>query len=220
MEIGLVTNGTLIDRLQKNSPLTWCRISSSDELPVELRAINRYVDSWFKKIHEACEKNPQIDWAFSHVRTRVGGDLKYLTRLIKFANEHSFTHIRIVSDIYETHNLSMLRSYLQGRVDLSKVIFQPRSKYTPGSNPCFISLLKPVIGADGFVYPCCGTQYALANPGRDYEKTMRMGLAKDLEEIIGNQKFFDGRSCVKCYYNDYNWALGVLLSDLKHEKFV
>lgn len=218
IQVGLVTNGLLLDRL--NSEVVWCRISSSDGLPTQLERIGKTVEEWFEIIDNACKAHPQVDWAFSHVRTRVGGNTDYLENLIKFANKHIFTHVRIVSDIYKMHNLSLLQSHLNGRADLSRVIFQPRSKYTHGSNPCYISLLKPVVGADGYIYPCCGTQYALAKPSKDYEPSMRMGKATDLDKLVEDQAFFDGSVCQKCYYGNYNFALGTMLHNLKHVKFI
>jgi len=86
--------------------------------------------------------------------------------------------------------------------------------------PCLLSILKPVIGVDGYIYPCCGTQYALEDPARDYDRAMRMGKIEDLEDIILNQAFFNGSICHKCYYSQYNEALDVMIKGLKHESFV
>lgn len=219
IQVGLVTNGLLLDRLN-NGNIVWCRISSSDNLLAQLERIGKTVEEWFEIIDNACHAHPQIDWAFSHVRTIVGGNTDHLENLIEFANEHDFTHVRVVSDIFKMPDLGLLQSHLNGRIDLSKVIFQPRSRFTYGSNPCYISLLKPVVGADGYVYPCCGTQYALANPSHDYEKVMRMGKATDLDKLVEDQAFFDGRMCVKCYYDSYNYALRTMLGNVKHAKFI
>jgi hypothetical protein len=134
-----------------------------------------------------------------------------------------FTHVRLVADIFEPEKIDMekiKKKVSEAGISDEIVIYQGRKDFMPGQEKCLISLLKPVIGADGFIYPCCGTQYALEEPGRDYEKTMRMGEARDLEKIIENQAHFNGAVCSKCYYNEYNEALKILISEVHHKKFV
>lgn len=228
IEVGLVCNGFLLNRLKsRNSKnIIWCRISSSDDLPSQLLRLGKTTDYWFNVIDHACAKNPNIDWAFSHVlshRRFEGEEFYFVSRLIDFANNHGFTHLRIVNDILKpVHNMIDLQHYVRNvaKVDDSIVIYQPRTRWDPGQNPCFLSILKPLVGADGFVYPCCGVQYALTQPSLDYEKTMRMGKATDLDTLFEKQAFFNGSCCVKCYYSNYNWALGTLLENVKHEKFI
>lgn len=226
IEVGLVTNGLLLNRIEEYSQsIVWCRISCSDELPSQLERIGKITSDWFQTIENAQKENPHIDWAFSYVLTGKTNK-KFIQQLVEFANNHYFTHIRLVCDILHSHKVApemygvtdFLRQVAQ--VDDSKVIYQTRANWTHGQNPCYISLLKPVVGADSYVYPCCGTQYALANPSRDYEKSMRMGYATDLDKLVEEQAFFDGSVCVRCYYSNYNWALKTLLGTVKHEKFV
>ena len=54
-------------------------------------------------------------------------------------------------------------------VDDKIVIYQGRKKFSRGSAKCLISLIKPLIGSDGNVYPCCGVQYALADSSFDFD---------------------------------------------------
>lgn len=226
IQIGMVPNGTALDRLSKKdlSRIVWIRISASDYLRRELQKIGKDVDWWFDTIDAAVSRGRRVDWAFSYVLSNEP-DLSLIKRIVEFANYYEFTHIRLVNDIFHgdklAHNMADIKNYLMVKnVDDSLVNYQARAKWTHGNKKCYISLLKPVVGADGYVYPCCGTQYALANPSRDYEVTMRMGLAKDLDKIYEQMKPFDGSSCVKCYYENYNWALNILMSKIKHQKFV
>lgn len=224
LQSGLVTNGVYLDKLRPKAQLVWCRISSSDYLEAQLQRLGKTLDEWFNILHNAVKRNPQIDWAFSHVLTPKANP-PFLARLVHFANHHNFTHTRIVSDILNpkplTIKMQTVKHHLRNNgVNDQKVIYQSRSEWVHGQNPCYISLLKPVVGPDGYLYPCCGTQYALENPSRDYERSMRMGLAQNIDEVVRSQSFFDGSVCAKCYYSDYNWALGVLLSNMSHEKFV
>jgi len=217
IKIGLVTNGLLLEKVPSEvfSRITWIRISSGDH--------RRFPEMYRKTIEDAVERGRSVDWSFSHVVTRKP-NYETIRELVKFANEHAFTHVRIVSDLLDldaARDMGVIKKKLQDAgVDDKMVIYQGRKQYSKGAKKCYISLLKPVIGADGFIYPCCGTQYALEKPGRDYEKTMRMGEAKDISRFYEEQKPFDGSVCSRCYYNEYNEALKILLSDVQHKVFV
>lgn len=217
IEIGLVTNGLLLDRFSNEffSKLVWCRISSGDD---------RYLDKGYvATLEDAVDRGRNVDWAFSHVISR-NPNYDTIADVIEFANKHDFTHVRLVSDLLDLDNvpsMNLIREEMVSRgVNDERVNYQGRKEYIKGSNNCYISLLKPVVGADGYLYPCCGVQYSLEKPSRDYEKTMRMGLAKDINKLYEQQKFFDGSVCSKCYYGDYNSMLEILLSEIKHKKFV
>jgi len=226
IQIGLVTNGYMVSRLSKRSlgKLVWVRVSASPEVPFQLHQTGSSVKKWLSKIGEAASMDRNVDWAFSFVLTERAGPL-LVKELVEFANHHDFTHIRVVSDILKPEAImpamQRVRACLEkAGMNDGKVQYQHRADYSRGWNPCYISLLKPVIGADGYLYPCCGTQYALANPSRDYEWTMRMGHWKEVEDLCENQKFFDGSLCVKCYYSGYNQMLSVMLNGLDHKDFV
>lgn len=225
MESGLVTNGTVLNKRKSLDKITWIRISTSDILENELEKIGLNIESHLKNLEFAVKEYPMVDWAFSYVL----GDYpnhKLIRKLVEFANSHDFTHVRIVNDILKASQLNpqmdeVKKTLRFNGVDDSKVNYQERSLWTPGTDKCYISLLKPVIGADGYIYPCCGTQYALKDPSRDYEKAMRMGhISKDIDRITQEQKPFDGSICYKCYYSQYNTVLGILLNGLKHKAFV
>jgi len=232
IDIGLVSNGTLMDKLDPVLDLiTWFRISSSDHILSQLKSIKSSVPEWSARISKSVKNHPDVDFAFSHVvtektnLTRKWRDFKFVANLVRFAIKHDFTHVRLVNDIFKADGLrdtmADLHEYLVdfAHLDVSKVNFQARSDWTKGFNPCYLSLLKPVLGADNFLYPCCGTQYALADPSRDYEKSMRMGYWTDFKDIVDTQRFFDGSGCDKCYYAGYNIILDVMLNGLKHENF-
>lgn len=223
IKIGLVTNGTRLHKLKALHKATWIRISASDQLEKQLTKIGSSLDDWLLNISRAVHKFPNVDWAFSYV---IGKEplTENILKLVDFANKHHFTHVRLVNDIFIAEELKRqmvdVKNYLQSKTDDSKVNYQDRSTWTRGSNPCYISLLKPVVGADGYLYPCCGTQYALKDPSRDYEKTMRMGFWKNIVPLWRDQQFFDGSVCEKCYYSNYNVALDVMVNGLQHKEFV
>jgi MoaA/NifB/PqqE/SkfB family radical SAM enzyme len=213
IQVGLVTNGTQFDKLVNHKDIVWCRISSSDDR-----------EPYWEGIENAVKKGSNINWAFSHVLTSTP-DWARLCRLVSFANKNNFTHVRIVADLLNidlaSSQVKQARNhlYVQG-VDDVKVIYQDRAEYVKGRKKCGISLLKPVISADGGVYPCCGVQYAQDPPGRDMVESMRMGTLDDIDRIWEEQIAFDGSICSRCYYDDYNSALDLLTMPLIHKEFV
>jgi len=228
IEMGLVTNGALLDAISDDSisKMTWIRISVSDEMPEQLeRHLGLSFDRWLKMLSNIVKNNRRVDWAFSYVVTE-NSKPELIAKILKFANEHNFTHIRLVNDIFRADQLKPVMEYIKWairtiyKIDDRIVNYQDRAYWTKGQNPCYISLLKPVVDAGGYILPCCGVQYALEKPSRDYEPSMRMGHIRDFEDLIHKQKFFDGSRCVKCYYYGYNLVLGTLLKGLKHVNFV
>lgn len=213
IKIGLVTNGTKLHNLSVHDAITWCRISSSDDREPK-----------WDVIRAAVLLGPRIDWAFSHVLTRTP-NWERLGQLVEFANVHGFTHVRIVADLLDlglsAANVQAAREYLtESGIDDHLVIYQDRAAYAHGRTNCGISLLKPVLGADGGIYPCCGVQYAQDPPGRDLVPSMRMGGLDDIGCIWQDQAVFNGSVCSRCYYDGYNLALELLASKLDHEEFV
>jgi len=210
--VGLVTNGYLLKK-EHNKTLestTWVRISVSDE------------SDWDKLSHSI---KPLIgvstDWSFSYVVSE-NPNMRTLSDAIKFANEHNFTHVRVVNDILKpVTNLTGLRmAIVESGVNDKLVVWQDRQSYTTGAKRCLISLMKPVVGADGFIYPCCGTQYAQSPPDRDYGKSMRMGVIDNIGEMWSKQAHYDGSNCMKCYYSNYNDSLSGLIDEIDHHLFV
>ena len=195
LKIGMVTNGTLLDRVKNLNLLTWCRISANN-------------GSW--RISEEIIKNIKIDWALSYVfceNTKRTQD--EVNGLIEFANRNeNITHLRIVSDIFNP-------IYIPKFENDRKVIYQNRQKYVRGAKKCWISMIKPVLDADGYYYPCCGTQYAKFGMSRKMHEDMRMGTTiSDIKEP------FDGSSCDKCYYWKYNELMEYGFKNYKHTEFV
>ena len=212
--VGLVTNGKIISDVPSSifDMCTWVRISVSNESPFD-EFQTKFIDTKLQDI--------ETDWSFSYVVTQ-DPDINRIGQMIKFANLYKFTHVRVVNDIFKpVCDLgSVRREIINATIDDNLVIWQDRRLYSAGFSKCYISLLKPVIGADGSIYPCCGAQYAESVPAHDYPKSMNMGDIKDIDDIWRNQSVFDGSRCVKCYYEHYNHALNALISDINHVEFV
>jgi MoaA/NifB/PqqE/SkfB family radical SAM enzyme len=212
IQAGLVTNGTLLDDLAERP--TWVRISFDDF---------RSADAVFvQAVERAVARLAGVDWAFSYVLSRKP-NLANVKALLRVADENRFTHIRIVSDLLDVESvpdMAELKRHLVGSVGEPLVVYQGRKNFKTGRRQCLISLLKPVVDADGGVYPCCGVQYALDVPSMDYERSMYMGHWKEMPEIVASQAGFDGSRCARCYYDDYNAALGMMMTRVEHGVFV
>ena len=209
VELGLVSNGVALDKLQSHDNLTWCRISSDDSR----------VPS-YSSIEKAVKINSQTNWAFSHVITK-NPNYQIMKDMTLFSNWHDFTHIRLVSDLTDLDNVPSMEEVKKNLIgiDDSKVIYQGRKESTRGIKDCYLSLMKPVIAPEG-VFPCCGSQYAIQGQDRNMVDAMKMGDIKDLPDILDKQKYFDGSVCDICYYQQYNDALKKLLDKPEHLNFV
>lgn len=214
IKIGLVTNGLKLAEIKPRLPLlTWCRVSCSDD---------RDVDALLQVLESVLPGALSVDWAFSYVVTKTP-DYEKITKIIQFANKHDFTHVRLVSDLLDLENvfpMEILKMDINNLVDDSKVLYQGRQDYSSGSKNCSISLLKPVIAPDGYLYPCCGVQYALPGVTGVFPKMMRLCHYTEVHEYFKYQVLFDGTKCVKCYYQDYNTTLAKMIADYDHEEFV
>jgi len=215
IQSGLVTNGIKLPAiLDKINLLTWCRVSVSDDRNIEqlLHILKRIIPL-----------NPSVDWAFSYVITKNFNEDKF-AEIIKFANEYKLTHVRAVSDLLDLSNaISMDDVWIslnQRNIPDDLVLYQSRTEYTGGQHQCLISLLKPVIAPDGYMYPCCGVQYALPGVEGIFPIPMRMCSCENIIEYFKKQIPFNGIVCEKCYYSDYNTILSKMIENYDHEVFV
>ena len=216
IEVGFVSNGLLLHTVDPEvfNKVTWCRISNGD--------FRTFTDNYKEKLQEIVSACPDVDWAFSHVVSDKH-NIDEMVRIITFANENNFTHVRLVADLFNPDdiNMDLVKNGLEEKwIDIDKVIFQGRKDPEHGG-PCYICYLKPLIGADCRVYNCCGVQYALEEPTKNLPKELSLGSAFDLEEIMNESHHaFDGSICHKCYYMNYNRVLGGLFDDIEHQSFV
>jgi len=215
IQVGLVSNGLAIQKLNPKvgNKLTWFRISNGDHRSFQ----EPYVD----RLATAVESMPDVDWAFSHVVTKKP-NLEEIARVVKFANEFNFTHVRLVADLFEPQNIDFkpIKAYLKDNgVSDSRVIYQERKDYERGMD-CRIAFLKPLIGPDGVMYACCGVQYAFETPSRDLPQELSLGHWRNYDLLSSRNPMAAGNKCVKCYYTNYNKLLESLVSELKHKEFL
>lgn len=209
VDVGLVTNGILLPRLEEDLYIKWCRISVDGKHLLSSEAMDKILDM------------PDVDWALSYVLHPH--DYSNLTRAILIANNLKMTHIRVVDDILskEESKIEHAKQIVEAHgIDTSHVIWQDRKDSTPGCKECRIGLIKPNIDAHGNVFPCCGVQYSRANPDLKFHPEYSLG--NDYEAIVKEQRIFDGSKCDVCYYCQYNSMLSSVLEaqDIQHGRFI
>jgi len=214
-ESSLVTNGVLFKGydLDSLSLLTWARISVSDS-----RAFRS------EEISEAVKQ--KTDWSFSYVLSQPKPNVVNIIKMLDFANQQDFTHVRIVDDILDEigpDRIEVLKDILsKAQVDTTKVIWQGRKKYSRGHKKCYMGLLKPNVTPDGLIAVCCGVQYASNPPILDFTRYFSIGTIYEIDKIYEEQRIFPGNTCERCFYGDYNSVLDAIScsSELKHKNFV
>jgi MoaA/NifB/PqqE/SkfB family radical SAM enzyme len=216
--VGLITNGTVLDRVDPRglNQMVWSRVSCSDHWDC---------DKYQAGVRRAVEMAPVPDWGMSYV-VGCGATFRIdnFVKCVRLANELGMKYVRVVSDLTypeKATSMEVVRQVLAiNDVDDSIVIYQGR-KNTPAGHPrCWISLIKPYIGADGGIYPCCAVQYAKEELSFTTPKDMRMGTIEDIDDIWDEQKPFDGSKCVRCHYHQYNTTWNQLKQGIDHAEFI
>jgi len=107
------------------------------------------------------------------------------------------------------------------KINDSKVIYQERKSYRPCSKSCFVRLLKPLIGADDWIYSCRGI-YSMQKIHLSMIMTKICAFVWQQISLnfVKKQIPFDGSLCEKYYHAEYNDLLDILLFGIKHKKFV
>ena len=219
IKTGLVTNGVLLAKQDTKAlnKLTWCRVSQGD-------AREQWSQGFYTSLKKIVEETPDVDWAFSYVVSSKPNVPK-IKELLTFAEEQGFTHIRLVADLLCPDQIPMgelqqTLSTIVKKMDVP-VIFQERKQPEKGHN-CRVCYLRPVIIPNMRVYACCGAQYALETPTKDFPPELCLGKVKHLPDIIAkSSKPFEGaKYCAHCYYGSYNRALAMLMMPVIHKEFI
>jgi MoaA/NifB/PqqE/SkfB family radical SAM enzyme len=216
IKTSIVTNGLKwgrekdIDLTVPDTMLEWLRISVVDTVGSYDTGI----------IHRICQRLPNVDIGVSFTVTK-DVNLDIATQVCHAVKENSnITHVRFVQDLMDISkesSLAMLEvSKITGHIT-NKAIYQYRTDFNIGASPCYVSHLRPVIDASGFVYPCCGVQYAKRDKLGYMPAEFHMCHWREFNEHLA---YFDGSICQCCYYNHYNVALDKLVSNYQHKDFV
>jgi intein/homing endonuclease/molybdenum cofactor biosynthesis enzyme MoaA len=206
MQVGLTTNGLSLFNIDiniLNKNVTWLRVSHSDN--------RTFTENYENKLKSILSKCPTVDWGFSYV---VTDKINYpmLTEIINFANNNNAVYVRLVSDLLQLENISdmqTIKNYLlNNKVDDSIIIYQGRKQFTHGRAKCLISLLKPVINADGTIHPCCidATETVLINVNG-------LPVAKRISELQAGELTWDNGKIEKIWKKSKEEILRITLDN-------
>jgi organic radical activating enzyme len=212
-KIGLVTNGKVFpeELVKVGDSITWMRVSSAGGI---------FVGPVADRAAAAAQLFPTTDLGISYTVT-ANTDVADARRAAEVARDTSnLTHVRFVPDLTDVEAADPCMKRLETELSevTPKLIFQQRTEWVRGQTPCRLGLLKPLVGADGYVYPCCGVQYAEI-PGTTpwtMPPEARMCHWQDFDSI----QPFDGEQCGRCYYDDYNKVLSLMTARIGHRDFV
>jgi organic radical activating enzyme len=211
-DVAMITNGLLLAKgeefLPINGKLTWMRLSLNDT-----ESGNYPMD----RIRRICRNLPDVEIGLSFAVTK-NVSFKTAAEVAALANEiPNLTHVRYTEDIvaYAPEQIELVRGVCQNITD--KGIYQPRHNGERGPRECWVSRLKPLVDPRGFMFPCCGVQYAQdGHEAQEFSDDFKMCHWRDFHKGV----VFNGSICDKCYFNDYNRVLALRLAKLAHPKFL
>ena len=222
-DIGLVTNGTTIEKLSGSinwSKFDWIRVS-----------INAGSDN-YKKVHgvDLFKKVMQgIKILSDYIPKRFGVSYIYsdqpiedVDNLLKniYENAPNTGYVRIGADIKKyLVDMPDVISVLNKKVEdfyKNTGIFSDvqTTRDTSVPNKCYMGKVKPSINADGSVYPCCIAQHKkfgkLCNV-KDYKDNILNGTLKEINTVI----------CPYCIYRHMNDFMQEIDSSvIKNKNFI
>ena len=204
LKSGLVTNGINIKDKSAfiNDNCTWVRLSIINTQKYDVAKINYF-----------CNLLPDVDVGISYTVTD-SPNLELVMQVVNTVQDiPNLTHVRFVQDLYSTDSrgIELVENVIKG---YDKIITK-RNDYQAGASKCYLSQLKPEIGADGYVYPCCGVQYALGED-KCLPKSMRISHWSNYEGL----QPFNGSVCKVCYFENYNTFLKQMVNKPEHLEFV
>lgn len=142
------------------------------------------------------EKLATIPDGYNYVVTSTP-DYVSLNNVIRYAIANN-QYIRIVTDETDTLNTPTIADIKTHIPEHSLITFHDGKAYHNGNKHCPSN--ARLLGADGFWYPCCRTQYSKGKNLTDYDETMRLGKQYDRLSVVTNIKY-NGRKCKRCYYS-------------------
>lgn len=209
LKVGLITNGTLANRVDVWDMLDWVRVS-----------INVF-DGWEQKI-----SIPKLDCTVGCSYIYTGDDVE-LDKVADKASELGAKYIRVLPDCRH-ENLPMWHEKIDSIFD-DRFMHQYKIHSTPNMDVCHQSYFRPYLHESGWVFPC--DSVVLNNsPGMFLDK-YRLCRYDEIDEYLkGNilPKFTPRNDCHGCVFSDNlklldTWVkTGEMgeIEDLEHADFV
>jgi MoaA/NifB/PqqE/SkfB family radical SAM enzyme len=209
LEVGLVTNGTLLNKLKYESAkaITWCRISLSDDQD------NKQIEHIETILSNVVPKLPDtIVWSYSYVVLKNQNPLMQV-RATNFAKKLGFLNVRFVPDQNNISNIdleavkkNMEKNNLlteKGK-RLTKLCVFDEKPSTDFPDKCWMYLMRPFVVANGVVYPCCCTQYC--SFGESPSSQPIVCHYSEYKQKLADTEMYKPK-CNICFFDHYNkWA--------------
>jgi hypothetical protein len=97
-----------------------------------------------------------------------------------------------------------------------KAMFSWRANAPCGEKDCRAGMLRPVVAADGYLYPCTNVQLFHENGNRDNPEHCRLGRWDEYYKM----SVFDGSKCWRCFYENVNKVLDWLVYPPDDKEFI
>jgi len=211
IECGLVTNGLLWSQKNvnldfANKTLTWARLS----------VIETIKDYDVERIINFANDLNGVDIGISFV-VPVGANILLAKRICEVVSGvDNIKHVKFIQDSFVLDDKSMQLVIDECSNLTEKAFFIRRDSPSKGHKDCCVSLLKPVVDAAGYVYPCCDVQHSGSIDVRYMPDKYRMCYWKEFSQA----NIFDGSNCNKCYYGMYNDFLEMMIKESDHDDFL
>jgi MoaA/NifB/PqqE/SkfB family radical SAM enzyme len=208
-EVGLITNGTLLDKLNVGKNLKWIRISANG-----------------------------LDYNGTQIKKPEIGDETVLgfSYVYDLHNDASYNTLREVRDLALWWRAKYVRvvpnckgnSYMEDESEIVRVVGELgkplfyQGKIKSPSNRCWIGYLKPFLNVDGYVYPCSST---VLNQDADEQFNPKYRWyhwrdAGGMYNCEGGQKPFDGSGCTDCVFTTNNEMFDFAIGKQECEKWL
>jgi len=211
IECGIVTNGLLWGKENvnldfANKVLTWARISV-------IETIGSYdVD----RIVNFANNLDEVDVGISFVVPK-GVNIPLAKKICEIASiTDNIKHVKFIQDSFVLNDKSMQLVIDECSNLTEKAFFIWRDVPSKGHKDCRVSLLKPVVDAAGYVYPCCDVQHSGSTDVRYMPDRYRMCYWEEFDQT----NIFNGSNCNKCYYGMYNDFLEMMIKESDHDTFL
>jgi len=205
LQIGLITNGTLLEKLKNPETLSWLRISAN--------SLDYGKEIFIPKLHK--DAHLGFSYCFDY-----DGDstIRTLWEVRDLAIKHNVKYVRVVpnciGEIESKHRkIAEIVSYIG-----APLFYQRKTKAVYKN--CLVGYIKPFLNADGYVYPCSSTVLN-DDADRQFNPKYRWYHWSDARKIYsGEIAPLDGTKCADCVFTENNQELDYIRNTQDCEEFL
>lgn len=211
IDIGLVTNGTKLNSLKtlERHSIEWCRISFGDGRNID------EVEDIFEQADLLYQREIIKLYGISYVITDEV-DIQLIERVIQCVRNHAACYVKFIVD---ENSERAYPDYIE-KIDCTKKIITPIHPCLIEEGNCYMNLIKPIFAADGYVYPCCETQYNNLDKKRCYDKGKQVKRFDEFFRTLDKQEPFIIEKCSKCFHGAMVRYLGSTKETFTHPNFI